>query len=249
MRSISFIAACAALLLAAAAPAAAQSKSHPAKPYKPVAVALQQPMADEGFDAMRKQLGEAAQRKDRTAMARLVVAQGFFWQRDNRNVADKRKSGFDILAAALALNNKESAGWEILSGYAEDPVASPSPNYKGAMCAPAEPEYDRKALANLIKATNSDVTEWGYALSAGLAVRATPQNSAPVVETLGLTFVHIMPEAASDPPSYMRIATPGGKTGYVLIDSIAPIGNDQICYVKDGGAWKIGGYVGGGEPQ
>ena len=247
MRSIPFIAACAALLLAAAA--AAQSKSQSAKSYKTVTVALPQPMADAGFDAMRKQLGEAAQRKDRTAMARLVVAQGFFWQRDNRNVADKRKSGFDILPAALALNNKESTGWEILSGYAEDPVASPSPNYKGAMCAPAEPEYDRKALANLVKATNSDVTEWGYTLSAGLAVRAAPQNNAPVVDTLGLTFVHIMPETASDPPSYMRIATPGGKTGYVLIDSIAPIGNDQICYVKDGGGWKIGGYVGGGEPQ
>jgi hypothetical protein len=248
MRSIRCIAVCAALLLAAT-PAAAQSKSQPAKPYKPVTVVLPQPMADEGFDAMRKQLGEAAQHKDRAALARLVVAQGFFWQRDGRNVAEKRKSGFDILAAALGLNNKESAGWEILSGYAEDPVASPSPNYKGAMCAPAEPGYDRKALADLIKATNSDVTEWGYTLSAGLAVRAAPQNSAPVVDTLGFHFVHILPETASDPPSYMRIATPAGKTGYVLIDSIAPIGNDQICYVKDGAAWKIGGYVGGGEPQ
>ena len=47
----------------------------------------------------------------------------------------------------------------------------------------------------------------------------------------------------------MRIATPSGKTGYVSIDSIAPVGNDQICYVKDGDAWKIGGYIGGGEPQ
>ena len=47
----------------------------------------------------------------------------------------------------------------------------------------------------------------------------------------------------------MRIATPSGKPGYVTIDSIAPIGNDQICYVKEGGAWKIGGYIGGGEPQ
>ena len=72
---------------------------------------------------------------------------------------------------------------------------------------------------------------------------------APVIDKLGLHFVRIMPETASDPPSYMRIATPSGKTGYVSINSIAPIGNDQICYVKDGGAWKIGGYIGGGEPQ
>lgn len=47
----------------------------------------------------------------------------------------------------------------------------------------------------------------------------------------------------------MRIATPSGRIGYDSVDSVALIGNDQICYVKDGGAWKIGGYVGGGEPQ
>ena len=44
-------------------------------------------------------------------------------------------------------------------------------------------------------------------------------------------------------------AAVSGKTGYVSIDSIAPIGNDQLCYVMDGGAWKIGGYIGGDEPQ
>ena len=103
-------------------------------------------MTDASFDAMRKQLGEAAQRKDRAAMARLVVAQGFFWQRENRNAADKRKSGFDNLSAALGLANKEGAGWEILSGYAEDPTASPSPAHNGAMCAPADPAYDGKAV-------------------------------------------------------------------------------------------------------
>jgi len=31
--------------------------------------------------------------------------------------------------------------------------------------------------------------------------------------------------------------------------SIAPIGNDQICYVNDASGWKIGGYIGGGDAQ
>ena len=220
-----------------------------AAPYKPVTITPPKPMTDESFDAMRKQLGEAAQRKDRAAMARLVVAQGFFWQRENRNAADKRKSGFDNLSAALGLNNKEGAGWEILSGYAEDPTASPSPAHNGALCAPAEPAFDGKELDGLLKTTHTDVTDWGYPVSAGIDVHATAQASAPVIDKLGLHFVRIMPETASNPPSYLRIATPSGKTGYVSIDSIAPIGNDQLCYVKDGGAWKIGGYVGGGEPQ
>jgi hypothetical protein len=254
MRALRLLCACAAVLIAGLAPAAAQNRAKPpaptpAAPYKPVMIAPPKPMTDESFEAMRKQLGEAAQRKDRAGMARLVVAQGFFWQRDNRNAADKRKSGFDNLSAALGLNNKEGAGWEILSGYAEDPTASPSPNHNGALCAPAEPAFDGKELDNLIMTTKTDVTEWGYPVSAGIDVHATAQASAPVIDKLGLHFVRIMPETTSNPPSYMRIAMPGGKTGYVSIDSIAPIGNDRLCYVMDGDAWKIGGYVGGGEPQ
>jgi hypothetical protein len=251
MRANRFLCACAIVLIAGLASAQNHGKQAPAPatPYKVVAIVPPKPMTDDSFEAMRKQLGEAAQRKDRAAMARLVVAQGFFWDRENRNAADKRKSGFDNLSAALGLNNKEGAGWEILSGYAEDPTASPSPRHDGAMCAPAEPAYDGKELSDLVAATNTDMTEWGYPLSAGIEVHATPQATGPVIDKIGLHFVRIMPDMASDPPSYMRIATPAGKSGFVSIDSIAPIGNDQICYVKDGGGWKIGGYVGGGEPQ
>jgi hypothetical protein len=252
VRGIRFISACAAVLIAGSASAQYRSQPPPpapAAPYKAVTITPPKPMTDETFEAMRKQVGEAAQRKDRAAMAHLVVAQGFFWQRENRNAADKRKSGIDNLSSALGLNNKEGAGWEILSGYAEDPTASPSPRHDGAMCAPADPAFDIKELDNLIKKTKTDVTEWGYPVSAGIEVHASAQANAPVVDKLGLHFVRIVPDLASDPPSYMRIATPAGKSGFVSIDSIAPIGNDQICYVKDGGAWKIGGYVGGGEPQ
>ena len=249
MRANRFLCVCAALLIAGAA--AAQNHREdapaPAMPYKPVAIVPPKPMTDDSFEAMRKQLGEAAQRKDRAAMARLVVAQGFFWERENRNPADKRKSGLDNLSTALGLNNKEGAGWDILSGYADDPTASPSPRHEGAMCAPAEPAFDRKAFDDLVKTTNTDPTEWGYPLSPALDVHARPQANAPVIEKLGLHFVRVMPETASNPPSYMRIVTPAGKIGYVSIDSIAPIGNDQICYVKDAGGWKIGGYVGGGD--
>ncbi len=252
MRANRFLCLCAALLLAGLASATAQKKAKqkamPPAPYKPIMIVLPQQMADDSFEAMRKQLGETSQRKDRAAMARLVVAQGFFWDRENRSAADKRKSGFDNLSAALGLNNKEGVGWEILSGYAEDPNASPSSKHDGAMCAPAEPAYDGKQFSDLLAATNTDATEWGYPVSDGLEVHAAPQANAPAIDRLGLHFVRILPDSASDPPSFMRIATPGGKAGFVSIDSIAPVGNDQICYVKDGGVWKIGGYVGGGEP-
>jgi hypothetical protein len=240
------------VLLVFTAAAAAQTRKTPAPavaPYPTVALTLPQPIADSGFETLRNQLAEATQKKDRAALAKLVVAQGFFWQRDGCNVADKRKSGIDNLSAALGLDSKENAGWEILASYAEDPTASRSPFGEGVMCSPADPGYDRKALDDLLKATKSDITERGYPVSAGIEVHAAAQTNAPVVEKLGLHFVRIMPEAGAGPPSYMRIPAPSGKVGYVSVDSIAPIGNDQICYVKDASGWKIGGYVGGGEPQ
>lgn len=238
-----------ALALAFAAPALAQKPVAPAAPYKAVAVAPPGEMTDAALIELRGQIGDAAKRRDASALARLVVASGFFWQRDQRDAANKRKSGFDNLSAALGLSNKNSAGWDILTGYAEDPTASPSPGHKGAVCAPADPAYDRTAFDNLLKATQTDIAEWGYTVTAGIEVHATAAANAPVVEKLGLHVVRVVPETKPGSAAYQRIATPAGKIGYVSIDAIAPFGNDQICYVKDAGAWKIGGYIGGGEPQ
>lgn len=244
----------AALLIAAASPAAAQNtprgqppQAAPAKPYKAVAITPPQPMTDPSFEAMRKQLGDVAKKKDRAALAKLVVGQGFFWDRENGDAADKRKSGIDNLAAALGLANKDGAGWDMLIGYSEDPTASPSPEYKNAVCAPADPGFDGKAFEALLQATQTDLSEWGYPVSGSIDVHATPQASAPVIDKLGLAFVRVIPEDAPASAAYMRIVTPGGKTGYVSVDAVAPIGNDQICYVKDAGGWKIGGYIGGGD--
>src|SRR4029077_14631493 len=94
---------------------------------------------DPTFEAFRKQMGEAAQRKDRAALAKLVIGQGFFWVRENGDRADKRKSGTDNLAAALGLNNKDGAGWDMLASFADDPTGSPSPDHKGVLCAPPPP--------------------------------------------------------------------------------------------------------------
>ena len=255
MRDTHLIAACAAMLIAGLLPAAAQNQPRgalqpaAARPYKPVVITPATPLTDAAFDAMRKQLGEVARRKDRAALARLVVAQGLFWRRENRDTADKRKSGVDNLAAALGLNNKDAVGWDMLAGYAGDSSAAPSTEHKGAFCAPADPAFNRKDFDELIKATQSDPSEWGYPVSAGIEVHAGPQANAPVIDTLGFAFVRVMPEPTPTSAAYVRIVTPSGRAGYVSVDAIAPVGNDQLCYVKDGDAWKIGGYIGGGEPQ
>jgi len=241
-----------AALLVAALPAVAQDKpaAEPIKPYKPVAIALPQPVSDPTFEALRQQLGQIAEHKDRAALAKLVVTIGFFWDRENGNAADKRKTGADNLAAALGLDDKDAPGWDVLATFAEEPSVSPSRTHKGAICSPADPVYNGKELDALIDATDTDPMDWGYPVSENVEVRSAGDPDAPVIDKLGLYFVRVMPDSITASPSFIHVAMPSGKTGYVAIDAIAPMGNDQICYVPAvRGGWKIGGYIGGGAPQ
>ena len=249
MHPARYISAVALLLTTWPALAQAPPKAPPVKPYKAVALVPPNPVTDATFEAMRKQLADVATRKDRAALSKLVVGQGFFWDRENGNGADARKPGLDNLAAALGLNNKDGVGWDLLATFADDPTASASPDHKAALCSPADPAFNAKDLDDLTDATGTDLSEWGYPVVDGVELRAAGQPNAPVVDKLGLYFVHVLPDAITGSPTFLHVALPNGKTGYVSIDAIAPMGNDQICYVKDGGNWKIGGYVGGGEPQ
>jgi hypothetical protein len=137
----------------------------------------------------------------------------------------------------------------MLASFAEDPTGSPLPEHKGTLCAPADPTFDGKAFNDLMQATQTDPGDWAYPVADGVEVRTMPQPNAPVIEKLAAAFVRAMPEDGPNIPTFLRVVTPAGKTGYVLVDSVAPIGNDQICYVKDASGWKIGGYIGGGDAQ
>ena len=251
-RLLSFVAACS---LATATTAAAQnpsrSQQQPARPgpYKAVAVTAAQPLNDAAMETLRKQLGETAQRKDRAALAKLVVGQGFFWIGEKGDRADKRRPGVDNLAAALGLRNKDGAGWDMLAAFADDPTGSPPPERKDAVCAPADPIFDGKALGDLLTSTGTDAGEWAYPVAPDVEVRAKPEANAPVIDKLGAAFVRIVAEGRPNVPTFLRVVTPSGKTGFVAVDLLAPLGNDQLCYVKDAGHWKIGGYIGSGDLQ
>jgi hypothetical protein len=82
-----------------------------------------------------------------------------------------------------------------------------------------------------------------------LEMHSGPQPNAPVLETLGMYFVRVMPDngAGSTDSPMLRVVAPSGKVGFVPIDALSSLGNDQICYSKDGGGWKIFGVI-GGEP-
>jgi hypothetical protein len=222
----------------------------PPKPYQPVAATPPEPFNDPSFADFRNRLGAAAQHKDRAAVAKLIVPQGFFWLQD-KDLADSSKSGIDNLAKAIGLDNSDGTGWEILSDAASDPTLAELPENKGVFCAPAPPTLDAQAFAALVQSTGTDPAEWGYPTQSGIEVKAAAQPNAPVVEKLGMYLVRVLPERAppdsSAPPS-LHIALPDGKSGYVPLDAIAPLASDEICYTKAAGGWKIAGYV-GGAPQ
>jgi hypothetical protein len=224
----------------------------PIKPYQAVTVTPPAPLNDASFTAFRKQLADVAAHKDRAALAKMVVAQKFFWIQ-NKDLADPHKSGIDNLAKAIELEAADDSGWQVLAGFATEPSAAESPQQPGVFCAPADPSLDQSAFEALIKATQSDPSEWGYPTKAGLEVHAATQPSSAIVEKLGMTLVRVVPDASppsnANEPFLLHIATPSGKSGYVDAQSISPLGGDQMCYTKQSGGWKIAGYLGGAAQQ
>lgn len=219
----------------------------PPKAYKQVAVKAPLASNDASFAAFRKQLADVAQKKDRAALQKLVVAKGFFWEGEGGDHGDAKKSSFDNFAQAVSLDDKDGSGWEILAAAAQEPTLEPDEDRKGVMCGPASAQIDEQSLVALIKDTGTDADEWAFPNGDKLEVRAEPKTDAPVSETLGLVLVRVYPEEnnSTEPPTMLRIVTPSGKLGYVTMTAVLPIVTDQLCYIKEAGGWKIAGYAGG----
>ena len=224
-----------------------QTQVAPAKPYKAVSITMPHAAADPSLDAFRKQLSDIASRKDRAALT-AIVAPHFFLMGERGDKADKKKSGFDNLAAAIDLDATDGSGWDTLTAAAKDSTAEPLQQRQGVMCSPATPSFDDKAFEQLLKATQTDAFEWGYPNAPQVDVRGSAAPNAPVVEKVGGNLIRILPESnanAQSPPTSLRIVTPAGKTGYVAAESVLPLATDQLCYGKDGSGWKITGYISG----
>jgi hypothetical protein len=220
------------------------------KPYKPVAVKPPQPVTDPSFAAFRKQLVGIAKRKDRAALAK-VIAPGFFWIPADKDVADNSKPGIDTLAKAIGLDGTEGIGWQILNDYASDPTADRDPNRKDLLCSPGDPDFDVKAADAVAQATETDPQEWAYPVSEGIEVRAEPAPGSRVIGKLGMHLVWVYPDqspASAVHAESVRIVMPSGALGFVPIDALLALEGDQLCYVKEGEAWKIAGLR-GGDPE
>lgn len=243
----------AAVVVPAIAVAQGQQRPAPPKAYKAVQVRLPSPVNDPSLDAFRKDLAGIAQRKDRAALARIIVSKGFFWENDTGKSADPRKSGIDNLATALGLDAKDGSGWEGL-GVAAEEAAAPDSEKKGVVCAPAMPDVSEKDFGDLTKATQTDPSEWAYVMTPDAEMRAGAQSDSPVVEKLGPILIRVLmddsPAAAVNANSEtVRVVAPSGKVGYLPVTAVGGLASDQLCYTKEGGAWKIAGVYGGGDQQ
>jgi hypothetical protein len=242
----------------AQSPPAAPPPATSPTPYKAVPLTLPKPVEDAGFVALRRQLAGIAERRDRAALARLIVRQGFFWERESGDGADRSKSGIDNFAKAIGLDLPEDSdiGWDTIAIYANDPTAAEMDGRKGVLCGPADPEFNIADLQALLDSSRSDLGEWVYPVVDGLEVRAEPSDKAPVIEKIGLIFLRLLPgDAPGDPANpadeagagFTRLMSPSGKIGFAKADDVASLGVGQICYAKRGGAWKIVGVIGDGE--
>jgi hypothetical protein len=221
------------------------------KPYGAVAVEIPPAVDDASFTAFRQQLAEIAKRRVFADLAAAVVAHGFFWERDFGAGFDPSRSGVENLAVAIGLEARDGAGWNHLAAFASEPGATPFPSRLGVICSPPSPAFDASELDRLVETTRTDGPSWAYPHRVGLPVHAAPHPGSPVVETLGLHFVHVLGYEAADNnadaerTAWARVATPAGKAGFLPPGTLRSLAADQLCYVKDiTGRWRITGYVG-----
>jgi hypothetical protein len=228
------------------APPTAVPPSPALGPYKPLPITLPANLNDPSFEAFRKELAEIAQKRDRAALAQRVAAD-FFWIPEQTDLADKKRPAIDNVARALGLDAQDGVGWDTIAAYAGEPSAAADPQRAGIFCSPAEPGFDDAAADELASATQTNATDWVFPIRDGVQARSAARQDAPVVETLGLYLVRVIPDEspANAVLSVIKVLTPSGKIGFVPLEVMLPIGGEQMCYVKEGTGWKIAGFLGG----
>jgi hypothetical protein len=161
---------------AEAQPPAEVQPPAPPKPYKVVAVKLPEAVKDPAFEPFRKQLAAAVAKKDRAALGRLI-ARSFFWVPEDKDVADKKKSGLENLAKAIGLDGRDAPGWDLLMGYANDPTADKDPDRAGHR-APGDPTR-RDGGGAAAADTDTDAGDWGFTARNNIEVRSGPRSPPP----------------------------------------------------------------------
>jgi hypothetical protein len=241
------------LALLTALPALAQAPPRPPKPYAPVAITRPAASDDASFVAFRAALAAKAKTRIYAELVPLVLTQSFFWDRDFGQAFDPRKPAVDNLAAAIALEQGNGAGWDALAAFAAEAAVEPLDSRPGIVCAPARPGYDGVAFSRLLDVTATTGIDWAYPRADETPVHAAPRPDAAKIGTLSQHFVRLMgfegPDSDPTPgrSQWARVALPDGKPGFVAPGSLMSLTAERLCYGKDlVGFWRIAGYIAGG---
>ncbi len=246
-------------LAALSAMIALSAKAHaqrppPPSPYASVIVEPAPPEADASFIAFRNRMEKVAASRHYADLERLVVASGFFWDRDFERRFDPARRPAENLAAALKLEHNGGAGWQALSRFAAEPSLMPADARPGVLCGPARATFDQVDFGRLIDGTRTSRGDWAYPIADKTAVHAAASKTAPVLESIGRHFVRMLGPAASPSDSealrreWTRIVLPDGRLGFVAPGALTLSEPDRLCYARDPtGLWHIAGFAGGSD--
>ena len=220
----------------------------PIKPYTPVAAKPPVAYDDAAFVAFRKQLSDVAAKKDRAALAKLVVAQGFFWIQDKdmrrsekARHRQSRQGDRSCRQGRLRLGHSRRLRQRADRGRIARPQgrvlrAGRSDHRSAGLRSARQGDADRSVRMGLSaqgrrRSSCRGATEFSGRRKAGFEPGARAARFGPPNDP--------------NPPAFLHVATPSGKSGFIAMDAIAPLGGDQMCYSKDSSGWKITGYLGG----
>ena len=140
---------------------------------------------DPGLAAFRQHLAAVARDRVFNELARSVVPQGFFWDRDFAESFDPKKTGVENLAAAIRLEQGAGLGWQMLAEFAAEPTATGTPAAPGVLCAPGRPSFEQEEFDRLLDATSAPRRTGS---SRALAVLNCTRRQAPCSRNLAATF-------------------------------------------------------------
>ena len=168
----------------------------PPAPYTALAVAPPKPYTDPSLAAFRKELAAVAQKKDRAALAKLVLAQDFFWlkeERQRRRQEDRHRGARDRAEprgqGRLGLGDARASS---------PPTRPPHPiRTARTRCARRPARSSRPTDLEKLVERPRPISATG-ASPPRRTSRCTPPRrpNAPVIEKLGMIFVRVMPDIA-----------------------------------------------------
>ena len=229
-------------------PAAAQSPPRPPKPYEPVAITRPAPSGDESFIAFRAALAAAAKTRIYGELSPLMLTQGFFWDRDFGQHFDPRRPAVDNLAAAIALEQANGAGWDALAAFAAEAAVEPLESRPGVVCAPARPNYDGVAFSRLLDVTYTGGIDWAYPRADEACRAPAPQPGA--AKAAHSARISSGCWASRARTASLRLAVCNGRgspcqtasKASSLPGSLMSLTTERLCYIKDlVGGWRIAG--------